>query len=157
TYDRRSLRPGVVHLGLGAFHRAHQGYVFHRIAQAGHTDWGVVSIAIRSPETRDALAAQDRLYSLLEREGEARRLTVCGALTDVLVAAEQPDRVVAAIADPSVALVTLTITEKGYDEGDSLVWPLLARALAGRRAADAPLTVLSCDNLTGNGAVAHAA
>jgi fructuronate reductase len=156
-YDRRSLRAGVIHIGLGAFHRAHQGFVFHRLAQAGHRDWGVIGVAVNSPDVCDALAPQDRLYSVLEREGDARRLAVCGALTDVLVAAETPARVEDRIADPAIALVTLTITEKGYDAGESRVWPILARALAKRRGLDAPLTVLSCDNLTGNGAVARRA
>jgi fructuronate reductase len=155
-YDRRRVRAGVVHLGLGAFHRAHQAFVFDRVLGAGHTDWGVVGVGVHSGAVRDALAPQDGLYSLLEREGEARTLRVCGAITEVTVAAETPGRVVAAIADPAVKLVTLTLTEKGY-EPDGPVWPMLAAALAGRQAAGAPLTVASCDNLAGNGARTRAA
>lgn len=155
-YDRRRVRAGVVHLGLGAFHRAHQAPVFEALLQAGHLDWGVVGVAMRSRETRDRLAPQDGLYTLVEREGEARRLTVCGALTDVLLAAEAPQRVIAALADPAVRLVTLTITEKGYEAGGP-VWPLLAEAMARRQAAGAPLTLISCDNLTQNGAKTRAA
>jgi fructuronate reductase len=117
AYDRRQVRAGVVHLGLGAFHRAHQAYVFDRILGAGHLDWGLISVGIHSSAVRDALSPQDGLYSLLECEGEARSLRVCGAIAEVLVAAETPERVVAAIADPAIKLVTLTLTEKGYEPG----------------------------------------
>jgi fructuronate reductase len=151
AYDRRQVRAGVVHLGLGAFHRAHQAFVFDRVLGAGHLGWGVVGVGIHSGAVRDQLAPQDGLYGLLEREGEARNLRVCGAITEVLVAAETPDRVVAAIADPAVKLVTLTLTEKGYEPGGP-AWPILAAALARRQAAGAPLTIASCDNLTNNGA-----
>jgi fructuronate reductase len=156
AYDRRQVRAGVVHLGLGAFHRAHQAYVFDRILGAGHLDWGLISVGIHSSAVRDALSPQDGLYSLLECEGEARSLRVCGAIAEVLVAAETPERVVAAIADPAIKLVTLTLTEKGYEPGGP-VWPILAAALARRRAAAAPLTLASCDNLAGNGARTRAA
>lgn len=150
AYDRRQVRAGVVHLGLGAFHRAHQAFVFDRVLGAGHLDWGVIGVGIHSGAARDALALQDGLYSVLEREGEARSSRVCGAITKALVAAETPDRVAATIADPAVRLVTLTLTEKGYEPGGP-VWPILAAALARRRAAGAPLTIASCDNLTNNG------
>ena len=156
SYDRRQVRAGVVHLGLGAFHRAHQAFVFDQVLGAGHLDWGVIGVGIHSGVVRDQLAPQDGLYGLLEREGEARRLRVCGAITEVLVAAEAPDRVIAAIADPAVKLVTLTLTEKGYEPGGP-VWPILAAALARRQAAGAPLTIASCDNLTNNGARTQAA
>src|ERR1700722_4484503 len=147
AYDRRRVRAGVLHLGLGAFHRAHQAFVFDRLLAAGHLDWGVVGVGIHTGAVRDEMAPQDGLYSLLEREGEARSLRVCGAITGVLVAAESPERVIAAIADPAVRLGTLTLTEKGYEPGGP-VWPILAQALARRRAAGAPLTIASCDNLT---------
>jgi fructuronate reductase len=154
SYDLGAVRCGVVHLGLGGFHRAHQAPVFDRLLNAGHSGWGVVSVGIRSPDLAERLAAQDGLYSVLEREGETRRLTVCGAIRRALVAADEP-AAVEAIADPAVQVVTLTVTEKGYDGGP--VWPLLARALARRRAAGAPLTIASCDNLVGNGEKAKAA
>jgi len=156
AYDRRQVRAGVVHLGLGAFHRAHQAFVFDRVLSAGYLDWGVVGVGIHSGVVRDQLAAQDGLYALLEREGDGRDLRVCGAITDVLVAAEAPDWVVAAIADPAVKLVTLTLTEKGYEPGGP-IWPILAAALARRQTAGAPLTIASCDNLANNGARTEAA
>ncbi|HUZ13725.1 MAG TPA: mannitol dehydrogenase family protein [Caulobacteraceae bacterium] len=156
-YDRRKVRAGVVHLGLGAFHRAHQAYVFHELLQTGHLDWGVTAACIHSPKVRDQLAPQDGLYCLLEREGEMRRARVCGAIGHVLVAAEAPQRLAAAIADPAVALVTLTITEKGYDDAKGPIWAVLAAGLERRRALGAPLTILSCDNLADNGRLARQA
>ena len=154
-YDLSGVRCGVVHLGLGGFHRAHQAVVFDRLLNAGHERWGVVSVGVRTAALASRLTAQDGLYSVLEREGAARRLTVCGAIRRALVAADEPAAVEAAIADPQVQLVTLTITEKGYDAdaaGRPSVWTILAEALARRRAAGAPLTIASCDNLTANGA-----
>jgi fructuronate reductase len=155
-YDRRRVRTGVVHLGLGAFHRAHQAPVFDRLLSAGHLEWGVTAVGVRSAAVRDRLAAQDGLYAVLEREGDARRLSVRGAIREVMVAAEATDRLAAAIADAGVRLVTLTLTETGYERGGP-IWPLLARALEARRAARAPLTIASCDNLGGNGARAKSA
>jgi fructuronate reductase len=154
-YALGKVHCGVVHLGLGGFHRAHQAFVFDRLLNAGHLDWGVVSVGVRSPDLAARLAAQDGLFSVLEREGRSCALTVCGAIRRTLVAAEAPAAVEAAIADPQVQLVTLTITEKGYEGGP--IWPMLARGLEQRRAAGAPLTIASCDNLTGNGEVAKAA
>ena len=157
AYDRRGLAAGVVHLGLGAFHRAHQAFVFDRVLNAGCPGWGIVGVSIRSPSVTDALAPQDGLFSLLEREGEASALRIVGSIRRTLVAAKAPAKVERAIADPAVRLVTLTITEKGYDPGERLVWEILARALAARRAAGAPLTIASCDNLAANGARARGA
>nr|MBA3325324.1 mannitol dehydrogenase family protein [Paracoccaceae bacterium] len=113
-YDRRKVRPGVVHLGIGAFHRAHQAVVFDDCLAAGAPDWGVVAASLRSPETRDALAPQDFLYTLALADGARRRLRVIGAVQDVIVAPEDPARLIDALADPGIRIVTLTITEKGY-------------------------------------------
>ncbi len=149
-YDRARVRGGVVHLGLGGFHRSHEAFGFHQLLQAGHLGWGVTGVCMRSPEVRDQMAPQDGLYTLLVRGREGTRAMVCGAIKRVLLAAEAPEAVIEAIADPAVALVTLTITEKGYEPREP-AWPLLAAALELRRAAEAPLTILSCDNLVNNG------
>lgn len=174
-YDRATIQPGVVHIGIGAFHRAHQAPVFERALAAGDRRWGIVGASLRSPETRDALAAQDWLYTVIERDGAGERVQVIGALLNLLVAPENPTALVEALARPEVHLVTLTVTEKGYwldpatgelmtdappivDELRSLDRPttaigFLVAGLAARRSAGlAPFTVLSCDNLTSNGA-----
>ncbi|MFG1834264.1 mannitol dehydrogenase family protein [Micromonospora chersina] len=173
--DPRSLRVGIVHLGIGAFHRAHQA-VFTELAAAaaGRDDWGIAGVTQRSASVRDQLTPQDGLYSLLERGSGAAPVRVVGSVREVLHGAGDPAAVVDRIADPAVRLVTLTVTEKGYrrdgtgrlDRSD----PEIAADLTGRpprtvvgqlvrglqrRSAGAagPVTVLSCDNLVGNGEV----
>jgi fructuronate reductase len=174
AYDRGAVKAGVVHLGIGAFHRAHQAAVFDAALTAGDLRWGIIGVSLRSPGVRDQLVPQDGLYTLVEREGDARRLQVIGAVQTVLVAPEDPAAVVAALASSDTHIVTLTITEKGYKldpatgaliEADadvaadlaSLGAPrtapgFLVAALAMRRAAGlAPFTAISCDNLPHNG------
>ena len=172
AYDLDAVRIGVVHLGSGAFFRAHAAAYLDAVL-ARDPRWGVCAVALRSTEVRDALAPQDGLYTLAEL-GAHTRLRVLGPLRELLSAAETPERVRARLRDPGVRLVTLTVTEKGYgldaegrlDAHDPAVahdlaqadaprrsvagW--LAQAFADRRADGAPpLTVLSCDNLVDNG------
>jgi fructuronate reductase len=172
-YDRAAITRGVVHLGLGAFTRAHQALVFERALAAGDRRWGITGASLRSPAVRDALAPQDGLYTLVTRDGDGDRRQVIGAVQDVLVAPEDPAALVGRLAEPATHLVTLTITEKGYRLGPdgalasgeadvaadlaSLDRPrtapgFLVAALARRRVAGlAPFTAISCDNLPGNG------
>lgn len=158
-YDRAAVRAGVVHLGLGAFHRAHQAPVFDALIAGGDPRWGIAGVAMRSPGVVAALAAQDGLYSLTARGGEGGAAQVIAALGALHVAAQDPDAVVAAIAHADTQLVTLTVTEKGYlDHGPLAPAGLIAAALARRRAAGlGPLTVMSCDNRAGNGPFAREA
>ncbi len=128
--------PRVVHLGLGAFHRAHQAVVFDDLG------WGVTGASLRSPAVRDALAPQGCLYSLVAGE----EVRVIGAVREVLL--DTPG-LVARIAAPETRLVTVTVTEKGYLPGSRAV-AILAEALARR--ADG-ITIIACDNLPRNGAV----
>ena len=174
-YDPRGLRPGIVHLGIGAFHRAHQALYVEEALAAAPGDWGIVGVSLRSPGVRDRLAPQDGLYTLVERGPEADRLRVIGCVREVLFAPADPAAVVARIADPATRIVSLTVTEKGYchdpatgrldedhpDIRHDLERPdrprsavgVLVRGLARRRAAAGPpLTVLCCDNLPHNGA-----
>jgi fructuronate reductase len=149
AYARAGLTPGVVHLGLGAFHRAHQALVFDRLLASGDTRWGIFGVAMRNPELADALAAQGGLYALQIASRDGVAWQVCGALLQTAVAAREPEQVIAAIAAPATRWVTLTVTEKGYVPALAV---LLVQGLARRHAAGLPgLTVASCDNLTGNG------
>lgn len=171
-YDRQAVRTGVVHLGIGAFHRAHQAALFDAALAAGDERWGICGVSLRSADVRDQLAPQDGLYSLVERDATGERVRVIGAVRQVLVAPEDPEAVIAALASPDVHLVTLTITEKGYRlAGDALDFAdpaivhdlatptapqsavgFLVAGLARRRAAGLPpFTALSCDNLPRNG------
>lgn len=169
-----TLRTGIVHLGIGAFSRAHLAAYTAPLLGAD-PGWGILGASLRSADTRDALAAQDWLYAIVERDGRGERIAIPGALTGILVAPEDPAALVARLADPAVRIVTMTVTEKGYcrdtgadalNEADpairhDLAHPeaprsmpgLIVAALAARRAAGAkPFTVLSCDNLAANGA-----
>ncbi len=179
-YDRDRVKTGVIHLGIGAFHRAQQVLVFDDALRSGDARWGVLGVSLRSPGVRDQLNPQDGLYSVVVRDGLDERTRIIGAVRGVLVAPEDPAAVVAAMASPDVHLVTLTVTEKGYRldaasgrlmTGDPLVAAdlgdlsapctvpgFLVAALAERRRRDlVPFTVVSCDNLPDNGARVRAA
>ena len=177
AYDRGKVVSGIVHLGVGAFHRAHQAAYVDACLAAGETGWGIVGVSLRSTDTRDALSPQDGLYTLAIRSGGEEELRVIGSIGSMLVAPEGPGAVLAALTDPRTRIVTLTITEKAYlraaaggldtahpDIVHDLANPrtprtahgFLAEALAQRRAAGAPaFTVLCCDNLPANGATLH--
>ncbi|MFC0672703.1 mannitol dehydrogenase family protein [Brachybacterium hainanense] len=169
---------GIVHLGIGAFHRAHQAVITQRAIEAtGDDSWWITGVTQRSASVRDQLAPQDGLYTVLEKSPEGSRAHVIGTVREVLFPAEQQERLDALLADPALRIVTLTVTEKGYrrrgdgrlDLEDPLVAadiaggsgaaPVsavgrLARGMQGRiRAGGAPLTVVCCDNLTANGEV----
>ena len=170
--------PGIVHLGLGAFHRAHQAVYTEDAMAAAGGDWGIVGVAPRSAAVVDALTAQDRLYSVTTLATRGSTTRVIGSLSGVRRAAADPGGVVALLADPRIRVVTLTVTEKGYrldpatgqlllddelradlafnsgafDSGPRTVPGLLVHGLAARRRADAgPIALVSCDNLPANG------
>jgi fructuronate reductase len=172
--DPCAMRIGIVHLGIGAFHRAHQAaFTEQAAACTGETDWGICGVTQRSSAVLEQLAPQDCLYTLLERGPGAAPPQVIGSVREVLYAGWTPIEVAGRIADPAVRIVTLTVTEKGYRRGrdgrldytDEVIQADLAggqprsaigqlvRGLQRRMAGGAPLTVLSCDNLTANGDV----
>ncbi|WP_425983188.1 mannitol dehydrogenase family protein [Brevundimonas sp. TWP1-2-1b1] len=173
-YDRAQVKTGVVHLGIGAFHRAHQAVVFDDALASGDLRWGVLGASLRSPGVRDQLNPQDGLYTLVVRDGSDEHLRVIGAGRGVLVGPEDPAALVAAMADADVHIVTLTVTEKGYrldpatgdlllDDADvaadlaDIAAPrtapgFIVAALRARKGAGLkPFTVISCDNLPHNG------
>ena len=167
---------GIVHLGIGAFHRAHQAvYTAEAVERAGG-DWGILGVAQRRPAAVEALAPQDGLFSVVERGPEEDDVTVYSTVRDVLLAPQDPDRLAEAITSPAVHVVTLTVTERGYPrdratgglrlddlevasdlagEAPRTAVGQLARGLALRagRGEAGPLTVVSCDNLPRNGEV----
>jgi fructuronate reductase len=171
AYARDKTRIGIVHIGAGAFHRAHQAvYVDGLLAE--EPDWAISGVSLHSSEVRDALRPQDGLYTLALL-GQRSSLRVIGSVRELLCARDEPAAVLARLADPAIRLVTLTITEKGYClAGDGLDFqhPEIRRDLASpdspsgaigylvaglsRRRQQhglAPYTVLSCDNLADNG------
>jgi mannitol 2-dehydrogenase len=158
TYDRSALRPRLLHLGVGGFHRAHLALYTHELAEAG-SDWGIRGLGLLPGDLRmrDALAPQDYLYTLVERGNEQPRAGVVGSIVDFVVALDDPGAFAAQIADPGIEILSLTITESGYslDTRNATIEAIVDGLDARRATGGAPLTVLSCDNLPGNGTVAR--
>lgn len=176
-YNRADVQTGIVHLGLGAFHRAHQAVYTEAVLARGDLRWGITAASLRSPDTRDALGPQDGLYTLYV-PGGAQELTVIGSVGHVLVAPENPGALLDAMSAPATAIISLTVTEKAYcrdpatgalDEAHpdilhDLAHPEAPRSALGllavsidrrRRAGFAPATLLCCDNLPANGQTLH--
>lgn len=171
--DPRAIGGGIVHLGLGAFHRAHQAvYTQLAMAATGDTSWGICGVTQRSLDVVEQLAPQDGLYSVLQR-GDAVSISVLAPIRELLFAKTQTDELVARLANPSTRIVTLTVTEKGYRHdpasgrlraGDAevladakgrspqtVVGQLVRGLQARQRAESGPVTVVCCDNLPSNG------
>ncbi|MCC4601648.1 mannitol dehydrogenase family protein [Xanthomonas melonis] len=171
-YDPKHTTIGIVHLGAGAFHRAHQAVYIDDLL-AHDPSWAICAVSLHNPSVRDALRPQDGLYTLALLD-EHPQLRIIGAIRQVLCAADEQAAVLARLADPTVRLVTLTITEKGYclagdtldlthpDIGHDIAHPGTPRSAVGylvaglhqrRQQGIAPFTVLSCDNLPDNGSL----
>lgn len=172
AYDRDRCGVGILHLGSGAFHRAHQAAYTDAVLALEPGDWRIRGVSLRHPATRDALAPQDGLYLLRSMGGQGDTRLI-GALADNLVAPEDPHAVRTAIADPRIRVITLTITESGYLLGadgeldwehpevrHDLAQPGQPRTAIGHLAAGVALrarngaqglTLISCDNLSANG------
>ncbi len=170
AYDRAGTRIGIVHIGVGAFHRAHQAVYLDDVL-ASEPDWAICGVSLNSRDVRDALQPQDGLYALALL-GQNPSLRVIGSIRELLFAREQRDEVLRRLADPLVRIVTLTITEKGYclagadldlshpeivhdlaspDAPNGAIGYVVAGLAARRKLRLPPFTVLSCDNLPENG------
>lgn len=167
-------KPGIVHLGPGAFYRGFGAVYIEDAVRASGGDWGIIGVSLQSPTIRDNLGSQDHVYTVVTLNPDGSRATrVIEVFRDMLVAPEDPEAVLGVLEDPSIRIVTLTITEKGYCHDPAtgrlnLAHPgivhdlandlpqtapgFLVRALQRRRAAgQPPFTVLTCDNLPANG------
>jgi mannitol 2-dehydrogenase len=183
-YDRAKVRAGIAHIGVGNFHRAHQAlYIDRCLHLDGQEDWGIFGIGIRDgADARQkalALQHQDTLYTLTEYAPDgSTSVRVIGSIVDYLHAPENPEKALALLSDPAIRIVSLTITEGGYnidevtgefaldeasvhhdltDSGDPItVFGYVVEALDRRRRAGiVPFTIMSCDNLHHNGDVAR--
>ncbi|WP_076542287.1 mannitol dehydrogenase family protein [Shewanella sp. UCD-KL21] len=175
SYDYKSSTVGIVHIGIGAFHRAHQA-VFTDDLLNQSDRWKITAVSLRSANIRNAMAPQDNLYSVVERcSSQQDKLRIIGAISDVLVAPEEPHKVINVLAQSKTKVVTLTVTEKGYcrdKTGENLDFtnPAIVHDLANlsqpcslvgfivaackvRMLNDDKLTIISCDNLPANGRV----
>jgi len=174
SYDRDVCGIGIVHLGAGAFHRAHQAVYSDRVLEQDGGDWSIIGASLRGKGVYDQLTPQDGLFSVTSRSGAGNDTRVVGALKSILYAPDDPGALLARMAAESTRIVSLTVTEKGYcrhpasggliDDDPDIAHDLqnpensrtaigfLVRALdLRRRSGVAPFTVLSCDNLPDNG------
>ncbi|WP_111494584.1 mannitol dehydrogenase family protein [Marinobacter bohaiensis] len=181
-YDRSAVSAGIVHFGVGGFHRAHQAMYLDSLMNQGQAlDWGIVGVGVMPGDRRmqDALATQDHLYTLVVKHPDGHYdARVIGSMLDYLFAPDDPDAVIERMVDPAIRIVSLTVTEGGYNvhpvSGDfnrshpdilhdldnparpKTAFGLITEALRRRRERQLPpFTVMSCDNIQGNGEVAH--
>jgi mannitol 2-dehydrogenase len=180
AYVPDNVRPGIVHLGLGGFHRAHMARYTHDLMdiQPDALHWGIIGVGLMPSDRgmRDALAPQDGLYALVERQDDIESATVIGSICDVIFAGESSKMALEAITSPTTRIVSLTVTENGYCLNPAtkqldfahpsivhdLTHPELPRSAVGiiveayrrRMVAGLPaMTALTCDNIQHNGAV----
>ena len=183
-YDRSSLSTGIVHFGVGNFHRAHEAMYIDQILARGDTGWAICGVGVLEGDRamRDALRAQDNLYTLVTNSPDGTTAArVIGSIHEYLYAPDDPEAVLDRLADPATRIVSLTVTEGGYSVNDatgefdpqdpltlrdlepdtaspSSVLGYITAGLARRRAAGTPpFTVMTCDNIQGNGHVARTA
>lgn len=183
-YDRTVAAPSIVHFGVGGFHRAHEAMYIDRLLCAGGTEWGICGVGVRPEDAamRDALVAQDGMYTLVTVAPDAsEHLQIIGSIVRYLFAPDDPAAVSRQLASPQTRIVSLTITEGGYEVSDATgafdprdaatladlahpdaprrsVLGFLVHALRARRDAGIPpFTVMSCDNVPGNGHIAKVA
>jgi mannitol 2-dehydrogenase len=163
SYDRDEIAVGIVHFGVGGFHRAHQAMYIDRLLEMGLAhEWGICGVGVMPADRKmaDVMAAQDGLYTLLlEKPDGTREARVIGSIVDYRYAPDEPESVIELLAARSTRIISLTITEGGYHI-DGLpeinVFGLVADALARRRDRGIPSpTIVSCDNIEGNGKVAR--
>lgn len=163
-YDREAQKIGIVHFGIGAFHRAHQAWYTDLAMSAGDRDWAICGVSMRSTTVAEQLNPQSGLYTLTQRADGNAKTRVIGSVREVLFAPEQFEQVIERLADPSCHIASLTVTEKGYARGEGSdldlrlarhsFYPMLSEALRRRRDVGlGGLTILSCDNLADNGRV----
>lgn len=178
-YDRSGLTPGIVHIGVGNFHRAHQAWYLHSLMQQGKAhDWAIIGAGVRPYDAamREKLLAQDCLTTLIELKPDATSAEVIGSMIDYLPIEDGNAALIEKMADPAIRIVAMTVTESGYyidpvtkgfdrNHPDILAdaahprvpktaFGAMVEALRRRReAGHAAFTGLSCDNLQGNGAI----
>jgi mannitol 2-dehydrogenase len=157
-YARETLQPRILHVGVGGFHRAHMAVYTDEVA-AGGGGWGIRGAGLLEADRRmaDTLHAQDCLYTVVERDNDGSRARVVGSIVDFAFVAGDADAFSQLVADPNVSILSLTITEGGYSVAsvNPTIETIVSALDARRRAGAPPITILSCDNLPGNGDTAR--
>ncbi|BBX67884.1 mannitol dehydrogenase family protein [Mycolicibacterium psychrotolerans] len=165
TYDRHEISVGIVHFGVGGFHRAHQAMYVDQLLERGLArEWGICGVGVMPADQRmkEALEAQDGLYTLILKNPDGSRdVRVIGSIVDFRYAPDDPEAVIELLAAPTTRMVSMTITEGGYqieNAGELSVFALVTESLERRRARGiASPTIVSCDNIEGNGDIARRA
>lgn len=177
-YDRHALTASIIHIGVGGFHRSHQAYYLNELLNRGLTDWAICGMGIRKADEKiyKVMKEQDCLFTVVEKYGNGKTLPrIVGSITDFIFVPEDPTLAIDRLADPQTKIVSLTITEGGYNfdeegrfvfdtpdiqwdmqhpEAPTTVFGLMATALRTRmQKGIPPFTVLSCDNIQHNGDV----
>lgn len=175
AYDRDNVTAGIVHIGIGAFHRGHMAVYIDDLLKTD-PNWAIVGASVRRPDTKVALEPQDYLYSVTDRDADGASTRIVGSVVDIIDASKDIQPLITRMADPAIKIFSLTVTEKGYchdpasghllahhpDIMHDLAHPneprsvpgIIVAALERRRAhGRAGVTVLSCDNLQGNGEI----
>jgi mannitol 2-dehydrogenase len=159
NYDRGSIGVGIAHIGTGHFHRAHQAMYIDRLLRQGLAhEWGICGVGVMPGDwtMRDVLTDQDGLYTLiLEKPDGSRDAHVIGSIIDYRYAPDDPESALEMLAAPTTRIISLTITEGGYRDPDGPAFALIVEALDRRRRRGiAAPTIVSCDNIENNGAIA---
>src|SRR5690349_15492842 len=167
SYNRDEIGVGIVHFGVGGFHRAHQAMYVDRLLEAGlANEWGICGVGLLPGDRKmaEVMDAQDGLYTLLlEKPDGSQEARVIGSIVDYRYAPDDREGVIELLAAPTTRIISLTITEGGYNvdavkDGPGSVFGLVAEALNRRREGGiASPTIVSCDNIEGNGDVAREA
>jgi fructuronate reductase len=152
-YSRSDLSIGVLHLGLGAFHRSHQCVFIDQAIRNGHTDMAIASVSQRKVDVADTMAAQDGLFTLLARDAQLSDARIIGALTEPLFHVRDLPRIIEIVQSPNLKAITLTVTEKAYQiAGEDSIPVRLANLLITRfEAGQSGIAIISCDNMPSNG------
>ena len=179
NYDAQEHGVGIVHIGIGAFHRGHQAvFTDDALAKSGG-NWRITGVSLRSPAVKEQLNPQDGLFTLIEKRAGKSSARLIASIKEVIAASEEPHKLGEVLADPNIKIVTMTITEKGYHYDQStgaidwhssdiqhdLMYPDKPKSMPGHlvkaclsrmkseHSHSSKLTVISCDNLPENGAV----
>ncbi len=178
SYERADLSPGIVHIGLGNFHRGHQAWYLHRLMDMGQAhDWAIIGAGVRAADTaqRERLKAQDYLSTLIELDPKGKSAEITGSMIDFVPVEDNNAALIAQMAEPAIRIVSLTVTEGGYyqngaggfdaahpdmmhdvaqpDAPTTAFGAIIAALKLRRDAGHGPFTCQSCDNLQGNGAI----
>ena len=153
SYDLDKVNIGVLHMGLGAFHRAHQAVFFDNVLRKGNSNFGVCAVSQRSPLVADTLAEQDCLYTVNASDHAVERPRIIGSIRESAYFPRDEQRLIDLASNPELRLITITVSEKAYLQSlpERLSLLLHSRFLTG----GAPLAIISCDNLPSNGEYTH--